>query len=152
MFEPARLIVAATVFVALVLGTSKAARADAPMTQEQAEAAAVAADAADAAQAEDDADDVIDQQTVERVIWSEPDEPPAWFPELNDSAIDLTLSPSPMQTAGYSADAMAAQAAAVIPNEHTVIPLPAAAWTGLAGLASLATIRGRKALIRFFFD
>lgn len=34
-------------------------------------------------------------------------------------------------------------------KEATIIPLPPAAWTGLAGLVSLGLIRGRRKLLRF---
>ena len=35
-------------------------------------------------------------------------------------------------------------------SEQTLIPLPAAEWTGLAGLLGLAAVRARKALRRIF--
>lgn len=154
---------AAAAFVALALGLGSPAFAEAPVTGKQ--AAAIAADSAhsdhtavdDSATAVDptlnSATDGIDLQTIETVIWSESaaadEQPLAWYPPLaeEEGAIDLTLSGSPVQVTTVSP---VSGATGVITNEHAVIPLPPAAWTGLAGLASLATIRGRKAIVRFF--
>jgi hypothetical protein len=148
----------AAVFVALALALAagKLAWAKAPVTEEQTEAAVVAARATEeeVSAKDDDADLIVDARYVERVIWSEPEDAPEWFPPLDEGVENvLTLTPSPMQTPGLSALKVASNNAPqeLIANEHTVIPLPPAAWTGLAGLASLFTIRGRKAIVRFFF-
>jgi len=154
LLEPARGVVpVAVMFVALALGVGKPGSASASVIEEQAtEAAAVAAAriADDEASVQQD-DGVI--RNVETITWSEPDDSPTWFPVLEQPELALVLTPSPMQTpnlpAANSATALAAQQS-TIANEHTVIPLPPAAWTGLAGLASLGTIRARKAIIRFF--
>jgi hypothetical protein len=151
--EPARVTgmpAAAVVFVALALVLGKPARAEAAVTEEQAEAATVAATAVDAAAAEEWTDVPLDARIVERVVWSEPEAPPSWFPALQEQP-DLTLTPSPVQPVNLSAAGTTAMREThAVTNEHAVIPLPPAAWTGLAGLASLAVIHGRKAIVRFF--
>jgi hypothetical protein len=152
LLEPARPIVAAAlVFAALALGVGKPAWGDALVTEEQADAAAVAAREADDQLVGGVAD--LDARIVQTTIWSaSSNESPDWFAALEDVPTDLTVSPSPMQPPNLETGAtLAAQEAAVIPNEHAVIPLPSAAWTGFAGLASLGTIRARKAIVRFFF-
>jgi len=150
LLEPARGVApAAVLFAALALGVGKPAWGNASVTEEQAQAAAVAARIADDEASAPQDDGMI--RNVETVVWSEPEDPPAWFPTLDET--DLTISPSPMQTENLAMGddpAAAQQESVVIANEHTVIPLPAGAWTGLAGLVSLGTIRGRKAIIRFF--
>lgn len=160
LLEPPRVVIAAA-FVALALGLGNAAAADAPVTEKQAEAAALHAATEDAAPISDAPDDTpvngategFDLVTTETIIWSAPGERPAalaWYPPFAEGAaadtLDLTLSASPMQSTAISPAAVQG----AITNEHTVIPLPPAAWTGLAGLASLATIGGRKAIVRFF--
>ncbi|MEA2734935.1 MAG: hypothetical protein QOE14_1386 [Humisphaera sp.] len=131
----------AAAFVALALSVGSPARADASLTEDQAKViAAVAAASEDETRIHGD-----DVQVAESVIVPEPDETPAWFPEFDADA--LTLTPPPIQTTSFQTDDAAHL---VITNEHAVIPLPPAAWTGLAGLASLATIGGRKAILRFF--
>jgi len=151
MLEPARgLAPAAILFVALALGVGRPAWGNAPVTEEQAEAATVAARIADDEAGVQD-DGMI--RNVETVVWSEPEDAPAWFPTLDAS--DLTLLPSPMRTenlpvAGSEQATVQQPPNVLIANEQTVIPLPPGAWTGLAGLVSLGTIRARKAIIRFF--
>jgi hypothetical protein len=65
-----------------------------------------------------------------------------WFPQSDDPS-----------TAVWTAPARGPQAAAppatLLPRERPLIPLPAAAWTGLMGLGCLALFIGRKALLRF---
>ena len=158
LLEPATTLVAGVVmFVALALGAGRPAWGATAVTEEQADAAAVAARALDDSASENTE---VDKRTLEPITWSGASESAAWYPGANgaddaDSANAATrlttLSPSPMQTANLATGAMlATQQASVIPNEHAVIPLPAGAWTGLAGLTSLATIRARKAILRFF--
>jgi len=154
MLEPATTLVAgAVVFGTLALGVGKPAWGVTSVTEEQATAAAVAARALDDASENSD----VHPQMVETALWSDPDESSAWYPGADDpDGADThgnltTLASSPMQTPHLATSAtLAAQQTSVIPNEHAVIPLPAGAWTGLAGLASLATIRARKAIARFF--
>jgi hypothetical protein len=70
-----------------------------------------------------------------------PDSADAWFPQTDDAA-----------SAARSDPIRAAQAPAagtLLPRERPLIPLPAAAWTGLIGLGCLAVVVGRKALLRF---
>jgi hypothetical protein len=163
LLEPPR-VVRAAAFVALALGLGNAAWGDAIVTEKQAEAAALAAAAPQPAheatvnnRAADAGDDVIDLQTfevTETVIWAAPQEQMHWFPKLEEDAAPtaasnlLKLSPSPVQLT----DTSLTGATGALTNEHAVIPLPPAAWTGLAGLASLATFGGRKAILRFFFS
>jgi hypothetical protein len=70
----------------------------------------------------------------------EGDESPAWFPESAD--LDLTIRP-PVQLAQ-----VAAEPTDGLPREQALIPLPPAAWTGLAGLAVLAVPGCRRILER----
>jgi hypothetical protein len=159
LLEPATTLAAgAVVFGALALGVGKPAWGATPVTEEQAHAAALAARALDDSASENSD---IDNRTIDTALWSDSNESPAWYPGSSGgggggaddtTATRLTtLSASPMQTSHLATGAtLAAQEASVIPNEHAVIPLPAAAWTGLAGLTSLATIRARKAIGRFF--
>ena len=155
LLEPATTLVAgAVMFVALALGAGRPAWGATAVTEEQADAAAAAARALEDSASENSD---IAKRTVETIVWSGAAESAAWYPGTEDAdtgsaATSLTsLTPSPMQTPNLASGAMlAAQQASVIPNEHAVIPLPAGAWTGLAGLTSLATIRARKAICRFF--
>ena len=157
LLEPATTLAAgAVVFGALALGVGNPAWGATPVTEEQAHAAALAAGALDDSASENSD---IDQRTIDTALWSDTDESSAWYPGdgggggADDATTTslTTLSASPMQTPHLAAGArLAAQEGSVIPNEHAVIPLPAAAWTGLAGLTSLATIRARKAIARFF--
>jgi type II secretory pathway pseudopilin PulG len=157
--------IAVAVLAALALGSGKPARGEVSVFHEQAEATAVATQALDAARSEARATWHAtirgDAAMINSVDWMEPSQP-AWFPvtaddeSANSGAADeatraglLALTPSPMRTAGLTNQAVAPQPE-IISYEYAVIPLPPAAWTGLAGLASLATIGGRKALIRFF--
>ena len=55
---------------------------------------------------------------------------PALLPAVTPAAVDHSLDPSS-------------------DKEATVIPLPPAAWTGMAGLVSLGLIRARHKLRRF---
>ena len=68
------------------------------------------------------------------------DEPIAWFPEPRD--LDLTVRP-PVQLAG-DADAGLVD----LQREPALIPLPPAAWSGLAGLAILTLPTCRRILHR----
>jgi hypothetical protein len=154
--EPATTLVAgAVVFGALALGVGKAAWGATSVTEEPATAAAVAARALDDSASENSDIPQRDQHIVETGLWSDPTESSAWYPGADDTEVAdanlTTLASSPMQTPHLATGAtLAAQQPSVIPNEHAVIPLPAGAWTGLAGLTSLATIRARKAILRFF--
>ena len=160
LLEPATTLAAgAVVFGTLALGVGKPAWGATPVTEEQATAAAVAARALDDSASENSD---MEKRTVEPFAWSAASESSAaWYPgagvddtgATDTGATDnlTSLSASPMQTHLATSGAMlGAQEASVIPNEHAVIPLPAGAWTGLAGLTSLATIRARKAIVRFF--
>ena len=166
MLEPRRRAVGAAVvvFVALALSVGKPARGEVSVSEEQAEASAVATEAIDAVRYDEASANwnAVDAK-VATIDWSEPGESLVWFPTTaaldnhNTASADadnranlLSLAPSPMRTPGLTSQ-FVAPPAEIIPNEHAVIPLPPAAWTGLAGLASLATIGGRKALVRFFF-
>ena len=142
--ESRRVMIALAAFVALALGLVNPASAKTPVTEEQAEAAAVAADAA----LYEEAGETAFSQTTDTFDWSFVNEPPVWFPTLTQD--DLTLT-SPMQRVDLPGVVGAEPASTtVVANEHAVIPLPPAAWTGLAGLASLAAIHARKSIIRFF--
>ena len=147
LLERARMFLAAAAFVALALGVGIPAWAAAPVTEEQADAPGMAAD--DFLQG--NAGRFV-AQTTATFDWSAPGDRAAWFPTLDQD--DLTLLPSPVQRVDLSAVGVAAsepvQPSTLITNEHAVIPLPPAAWTGLVGLASLAAIHGRKAIVRFF--
>jgi hypothetical protein len=151
LLDPARPIVAAVVvFAALALGVGKPAWGDASVTEEQADAVAIAARDAAEDQSVEGATADLDARVVQTTLWSASGETSNWFPTPDET--QLALSPSPMQTTHLATGAtLAAQEATVIPNEHAVIPLPPAAWTGFAGLVSLGTIRARKAIVRFFF-
>ncbi len=165
LLEPRRrrmVAIAVGVFGALALASGEPARGEVSVADEQAEASAVAAEALDAARYEASAitadTDTGDATLIGPIDWSEAHQAMTWFPvtmeEDNANGDDtraslLALAPSPMRTPGLTSQAVAPQPT-VIPNEYAVIPLPSAAWTGLAGLASLATIGGRKALMRFF--
>jgi hypothetical protein len=56
--------------------------------------------------------------------------------------VDPTLDPAPV-----SAISVATPPSNI---EQTMIPLPPGAWTGLAGLASLALASGRKSIVKLF--
>ena len=161
MLEPRRIVVAAAVaFAALALATAaEPARGAMSVIDEQADASAVVAQTLDeirfAAQPNRGHNDAMIFETTSSLDNRRAE----WFPAIDGEEVDrdadesptaaalLALAPSPMSTPGVQA---VAQQPDVIPNEHAVIPLPPAAWTGLAGLLSLATIGGRKALQRFF--
>ena len=163
LLEPRRRISSvALVFAALALGFGAPVRGAVSVFDEQAEASAVAAQALEVAWSEYGSTSNAaraDATIIDSIDWLDPNTPTAWFPvtpeEANADAADnahaglLELAPSPMRTPGLTNQTVA-PLPEIIPNEHAVIPLPAAAWTGLAGLASLATFGGRKALIRFF--
>jgi hypothetical protein len=61
-----------------------------------------------------------------------------WFPQNSDDAL---VHPLPVRTAQAPGS--------LLPRERPLIPLPAAAWTGLMGLSGVAAFVGRKALLRF---
>jgi len=159
MLDTARLTAAAVVVCgAVALGVGRPALGDPLVTEEQAEAAAVAAREADAEGQMSVNEPVV--ASVETVVWRESaDEKFDWFPSLEENVLTLLRSPvetSNLPIGGLADDddnAISSQwpTGNIIANEQTVIPLPPAAWTGLAGLMSLATIRGRKAIVRFFF-
>jgi hypothetical protein len=163
LLEPRRRISSvALVFAALALGFGAPARGEVSVFDEQAEASAVAAQALEVAWFEHSSTwnaARADATIIDSIDWLDPNTPTAWYPvttdEANADAADhphaglLKFAPSPMRTPGLTKQTVAPPAE-IIPSEHAVIPLPPAAWTGLAGLASLATIGGRKALIRFF--
>jgi len=163
MLEPRRLVVAAAVaFAALALAAADPARGEVSVSDEQADASAVVAETLDAVRfaTPDLGTKAGDATTLVTADWLD-NESMAWFPAIEEEGVArdadddspaahlLTLAPSPMRTPGLTKQ-MVAQQPEIIPHEHAVIPLPSAAWTGLAGLASLATIGGRKALLRFF--
>ena len=157
-----RIILVAVIFATLALGFGAPARGEVSVFDEQAEASAVAAQALEVAWSEDSSTSNAaraDATIIDSVDWLDASTPTAWFPVTPDEANAdaaaharaglLELVPSPMRTPGLTNQTVA-PLTEIIPNEHAVIPLPPAAWTGLAGLASLATFGGRKALIRFF--
>ncbi len=61
-----------------------------------------------------------------------------WFPDLS-VARDLTMSQSPVQS--FNAIDVTQT------HEQALIPLPAAAWTGMAGLGALGVL-GQRRLLR----
>ena len=61
----------------------------------------------------------------------------SWYPE---TSLDLTLRPPPVQLVGTTASAKAA--------EEAIIPLPPAAWSGLAGLGLMSLPGFRRVLHR----
>ena len=86
-------------------------------------------------------------QVIETVVISVPSDPPNWFPALR--ADQVTLTPSPARPVSLQA-AEPGDGGEPTLSEHAVIPLPPAAWTGLAGLSALATVGWRKSIARFF--
>jgi hypothetical protein len=76
--------------------------------------------------------------------------PAAWFP-TSLSEDDVTIRPPARLIAlgGPAASALNVSGAAASIREHTVIPLPPAALTGMAGLGTLAVVGWRRALARF---
>ena len=140
--------VAVVALAALALGLGTASAAEVSVTRQQADDAARAAAAAE--------EPLV--RIVETVVWSEPPvadalaESPAWFPTLDEDALALPAAPAAVTSFGVDAFDGGDVDAGLNPiaREHTVIPLPPAAMTGLVGLASLATIRGRKAIAKFF--
>jgi hypothetical protein len=66
---------------------------------------------------------------------------PEWFPALAAEP-DLTLAQPPVKLTTIQSDLTGH-------GHNTLIPLPPAAWTGLAGLGTLAAIGWRKAALRF---
>ena len=149
LLEPMPVMIALAGFMALALGIGSPASARTLVTEEEAEAAAVAASAMDAALQEEAGESGFLQTPTDTFDWSAFEEPPLWFPTLSQDDLMLT-SPVERVELQSLADPEPAATATLIPNEHAVIPLPPAAWSGLLGLASLAAIHGRKSIIRFF--
>lgn len=84
-------------------------------------------------------ENVADRGAASASPTSTADEPDArWFPDLSDS---IERRPPPILSVSSPQG--------LLPREQPLIPLPAAGWSGLIGLCSLALIVGRKALLRF---
>ena len=74
--------------------------------------------------------------------------PTAWFPTtLNED--DVTVRPPAQLIAVSIAGSLQGGPASTSLREPTVIPLPPAALTGMAGLGTLALVGWRRALLRF---
>ena len=97
--------------------------------------------------------DASEDVTIVETVVSEPADQPEWFPALTQPADPrLALAPSPIQAVALDPSATLAltPTGGLARVEHTAIPLPPAAWSGLLGLGSLATYSWRKAIARFF--
>jgi hypothetical protein len=71
------------------------------------------------------------------------DQKVSWFPDIQQP--DLALRPPPVRLAGVARGA----APAVGGAEEVIIPLPPAAWSGLAGLGLISLPAFRRVLHRF---
>jgi hypothetical protein len=82
------------------------------------------------------------------IISSDSDQAPEWFPTAREDQALTLLAPSPMQSVTMDPSATLAVAPALV--EHTVIPIPPAAWTGMLSLGAMSLVSCRKAIARFF--
>ena len=125
-----RMLNRAVVFTALALGVGNVALAGSTVTPS----------------------DASSDVTIVQTVASEPIDSPNWFPALPEEETRLALAPSPMQSVALDPSATLAltPTGGLAGVEHTAIPLPPAAWSGLLGLGSLATYSWRKAITKFF--
>jgi hypothetical protein len=93
-------------------------------------------------------DQQCNQQQYNQLVVIRASEAPSALHPTEVSLPDTTQPQIATQTRSYSGSVSPSDALRA--TEQTLIPLPAAEWSGLAGLAGLALVRARKAFRKMF--